>query len=101
MGFSSARWVPQFVLVCHDLGKSNFIKPLILQGRSANSHAGGHRFEPGRSHFACSQSATVEPVLNRAENERSLWARATFTSVDAGRPCSGVCCKFFPHKSLV
>jgi hypothetical protein len=32
-------------------GNRNCLKSLIVEGRTVNSHAGGHRFETGRSHF--------------------------------------------------
>ena len=53
---SAVCWVPlgaTGAAFCPGLarfGKRNSFKPLINQACTVNSHAGGHRFETGRSH---------------------------------------------------
>ena len=61
LGATGAAFCPSLAA----LGHCNFLKSLIGQGRTANSHAGGHRFETGRSHFQINNLARrfAEPLL--------------------------------------
>jgi hypothetical protein len=52
-GATGCHWVPRVPPFCPGLagfGNRNSVKSLIIQGGPVNSHAGGHRFETGRSH---------------------------------------------------